>query len=67
MRAPLPISNYTLGIFIAVLGAILVLKGGPDHSHKYRSEYPAKLIGIALLGLAAWTVVREFRRRRRPY
>jgi uncharacterized membrane protein HdeD (DUF308 family) len=56
-------NNYHLGALV-IIGGVLFF-GGPFYSERLRSAVDPGLIGVALVALGAWTIIREFLRRRR--
>jgi hypothetical protein len=60
-----PMGNYYFGAALIAFGLVLVNRGGAAYAARYRSEYYPALFGIGLIVFGVWTIIGEFRRRRR--
>ena len=58
-------NNYHLGVLIVTIGLWFFGCEGRFYSERYRSATDPALIGLFVVALGLWTLVREFRRRRR--
>ena len=58
-------NNYHLGGFVILLGLLFFGCSGSFYSERHRTATDPALIGLAIVAMGAWTLVREFRRRRR--
>ena len=61
-------NNYHLGVLIVAAGLMFFGCDGPLYSERRRtvSADPA-LIGLLVVAIGVWTLVKEFRRRRRDH
>ena len=58
-------NNYHLGGFVILAGLLFFGCNGPLYSERRHTATDPGLIGLVLVAMGVWTVVREFLRRRR--
>ena len=58
-------NNYHLGGFVILLGLVFVGCNGLLHLGRYGVTAEPALVGLAIVALGMWAIVKEYRRRRR--
>jgi len=58
-------NNYHLGGFVILVGCLFFGCNGPVHLGRRGIDADPRLIAWGVVALGVWTIIREYRRRRR--
>ena len=58
-------NNYHLGVLVITLGLLFFGCSGPLYSERHRTAADPAMIGAFVVASGVWTLIKEFRRRRR--
>ena len=58
-------NNYHLGALVIAVGLLCFAIDGPIYSERRRWAVDPEFVGLFVTAIGTWTIVREWRRRRR--